>query len=137
MTEDIVIGIDNGRPRKKRLLVVDDNKDFTEMAQHIFGAEFDVLSEDEGQPGLRKCLEWQPDVVLLDVNMPSMNGIEFLRLMSQDPALATIPVVVITASDFNGITESLARRYTNMSAFITKLSPPEVVREKILKAMVK
>lgn len=137
MTENIVQGFNKDRSAKKRLLIVDDNKDFSEMVQLNLGGEFEILSEEEGQAGLKKCSEWQPDVVLLDVNMPSMNGIEFLRLMARDPALAAIPVVVITASDFNGITESLAKRYTNMSAFLTKLCPPEVLREKILKAMEK
>jgi len=135
--EELVTGFETGQTRKKRLLIVDDNKDFSEFVQLTFGAEFEMQSEEEGQLGLKKCSEWLPDVVLLDVNMPSMNGIEFLRLMSRDASLSAIPVVVITASDFNGITESLARRYTNVSAFMTKLSPIENLKEKILKAMAK
>lgn len=120
---------------KKRILLVDDNKTFAELVQCGFGEEFEVLCVDDGAEGLRKCEDWKPDVVLLDINMPDMNGIEFLRLMALNPQTARIPVIVATASDFNGITESLARRYINMSAFMTKLSPLETIKEKILKAL--
>jgi len=120
---------------KKHLLLVDDNKQFSELVQGVFGEEFEVAWADDGPAGLQKCAELLPDVVLLDVNMPGMNGIEFLRRMSMEKAIAHIPVIVITASDFNGITESLAQRYVNVSAFITKLSPSDTIREKILKAL--
>jgi CheY-like chemotaxis protein len=119
---------------KIRVLVVDDNKAFTDLMSGAFGDEFEVQTAEDAALGLKKCSEWQPQVVLLDINMPSMNGIEFMRRMSLDRNTANIPVIVITASDFNGITESLARRHHNLFAFMTKLSPVETIREKVLKA---
>lgn len=119
---------------KKRLLLVDDNRPFADLVQQAFGDEFEVIVAEDGQAGLIECAGKHPDVVLLDVNMPSMNGIEFLRQMSLHEEIARIPVIVVTASDYNGITESLAKRYHNLSAFMTKLSPVDVIREKILRA---
>jgi CheY-like chemotaxis protein len=119
---------------KIRVLIVDDNKGFCDFISSVFGEEFEVQVMEDGEQGLAKCAEWRPDLVLLDINLPALNGIEFLRRMALDEAIASIPVIVVTASDYNGITESLAKRYHNMAAFMTKLSPVETIREKMLQA---
>ena len=125
----------NAKNTKKRVLVVDDNKDVCEFMKTAFSDEFEVDVSENAEGGLEKCAAWLPDLVLLDINLPGVNGIEFLRRMALNQEISKIPVIVITASDFNGITESLARRHHNVSAFMTKLSPVGTIREHMLKAL--
>lgn len=122
---------------KKKVLLVDDNKEFSEFFRTAFEEEFELVISPDGEQGLEKCAEWRPDLVLLDVNLPGINGVEFMQRMSVAGDLQRIPVIVLTASDYNGLTESLMRRYVNLAAFMTKLSPMENIREKMLKAVEK
>src|SRR5258705_4918712 len=81
-----------------RILVVDD----VEFNVKLLGAKlaseyFDVLTAADGASALRLCHSEQPDLVLLDVMMPEMDGFEVCRRLKADPATAHIPVVMVTA----------------------------------------
>jgi len=83
-------------------MIVDDEPD----ALHLFGRIlassgrfYRVLLARDGQEALSILSEHRPDVILLDLIMPNMNGFQFLELKSQDPALCAIPVIVISARD--------------------------------------
>ena len=84
-----------------RILLVDD---FPLLRQGLAAAlETDpalkvVGQADDGEEGLRLARELQPDVVILDLHMPGMGGIEFLRELRADPKLRLTPVVVLTTS---------------------------------------
>lgn len=118
-------------PEKKKILVVDDNLPFIELAKGMFGADYELETATNGFEGLGKALTFVPDLVMLDVNMPGITGIEFARKLSANPATAAIPIIVITASDYNSMTESLLRNEHNVKIFMTKLSPVETIREKV------
>ena len=117
---------------KKKILVVDDNEPFIELAKEIFSQEFILETALNGFEGLGKALTFLPDLILLDINMPGITGIEFVRKLSANPQTAQIPVIVITASDYNSLTQSLLRQEHNVKVFMTKLSPVEIIREKAL-----
>ena len=117
---------------KKRILVVDDNASFVELAANIFSADHDVDTALDGAAGLEKAGKTVPDLILLDVNMPGMNGIEFARKLSARPETAAIPIIVLTASDYNSLTQSLLGKEPNVKSFMTKLTPIETIREKAL-----
>lgn len=117
---------------KKKLLVVDDNAAFIELAKSIFGADFNLATAASGFEGLGKALTFLPDLILLDVNMPGITGMEFARKLLGNPETSDIPVIVITASDYNSITQSLLRNEHNVKLFMTKLSPVETIREKVI-----
>jgi len=81
-----------------RILVVDD----VEVNVKLLGAKlaseyFDVLTAYDGAAALRLCTVEQPDLVLLDVMMPEMDGFEVCRRLKADPATSHIPVVMVTA----------------------------------------
>jgi CheY-like chemotaxis protein len=61
-----------------------------------------VVAED-GVQGLRLARERRPDVVLLDIEMPGMNGFDVCSLMKTDPALSTVPVIVMTGRPVAGV----------------------------------
>ena len=83
------------------VLIVEDDADLREMMAHLLGLEgFGATSVANG----REALEYlrhsdKPDVILLDLMMPVMDGWEFRREQQSDPALAHVPVVVMSALD--------------------------------------
>jgi len=85
----------SGRPK---VLVADDAVDTVALVQDLLTMEgYDVIPAYDGEEALRKIRLNPPDVVLLDVNMPRMDGYEACRLLKEDPATAHIPVLILTA----------------------------------------
>lgn len=81
---------------KKRILVVDDDSMNLARTQIILGKEYDVLTAESGLDALMRLKDMKVDMVLLDIDMPKMNGIEtFERMKGFAPE---IPVIFLTAS---------------------------------------
>ena len=81
-----------------RILIVDDVPANTRLLEAKLSAEYyQVASAKDGFEALRMAQEWQPDLILLDVMMPGMDGFECCRKLKEDPATLHIPVVMITA----------------------------------------
>ena len=81
---------------KKRILVVDDDSMNLARTQIILGKEYDVLTAESGLDALMRLKDMKVDMVLLDIDMPEMNGIEtFERMKGFAPE---IPVIFLTAS---------------------------------------
>jgi DNA-binding response OmpR family regulator len=80
------------------VLVVDDETDIREAVVELLAEEgYEVLDAADGEEALRKARAFHPDVVLLDLMMPGMNGWEFCARRKGDPELARIPVIVLSA----------------------------------------
>lgn len=83
-----------------KILIIEDDPLISRMYQKIFSFEgFDVEVASDGQEGLDKVRANLPTVILLDVMMPKMNGLETLEKLKQDPATKAIPVVMLTNLD--------------------------------------
>jgi len=83
---------------KETLLVVDDEEDLLELIAYNLKKEgYHVLTCDNGKEGIRLAGEYKPDLILLDIMMPGMSGIEVCRLLKQDVALRHTPIVFLTA----------------------------------------
>jgi CheY-like chemotaxis protein len=83
----------------KRVLVVDDMAIFREPLQlALRAAGYDVATAADGAQAIAAISNRRPDVVVLDMNMPGMNGVSFLRRLRGAPSLASIPVLVLTAN---------------------------------------
>ncbi|MFN2615008.1 MAG: response regulator transcription factor [Actinomycetota bacterium] len=82
----------------RTVLVVDDQPDIRLMCRVNLALEgYDVIEATDGETGLRAISEHKPDLVLLDVMMPRLDGWDVLRSLKADPGTADIPVVVLTA----------------------------------------
>ncbi len=82
------------------VLVVDDDDDLREVvADAIADAGYEVIQAENGQVALARMRERSPCLVLLDLMMPVMDGWEVVAAMDSDPALASVPVCVVTAQD--------------------------------------
>jgi len=81
-----------------RILVIDDDSDIREVVgEALHFAGYDVATARDGREGLARCRAFRPTLILLDLMMPGMTGWEFRAAQLKDPALAPIPVLVVTA----------------------------------------
>jgi CheY-like chemotaxis protein len=81
-----------------RLLIIDDETDFIEVTRTRLAANgYDVVTAVGGREGLQKAKDSQPDLILLDVMMPGMDGGDVSHALEADPRLRTIPIVHVTA----------------------------------------
>lgn len=86
-----------------RILIVDDNELNLELAGDVLALEgFEVDMATSGEDGVKKARAMQPDLVLMDMRMPGMSGLEAMRVLKADAATNHIPVVVLTASAMKG-----------------------------------
>lgn len=82
----------------KRILVVDDLPENVFMLQDRLENEgYEVVTAYDGKTGIAKATSDMPDLILLDVMMPGMTGIEVCKALKQDPSLADIPIIIVTA----------------------------------------
>ena len=83
---------------EKTVLIIEDEEDAAELfAEMMRVSGFRVLKTSKSTPALAMMAAEKPDVVLLDIMMPEISGLDILRQMRRDPALANIPVIVVTA----------------------------------------
>ena len=84
--------------QKKTILIVDDEPQILLMVSTRLQAnEYDVVTALSGAEGIEKAKKQMPDLVLLDLVMPEMDGEEVLRCLKQEPATQKIPVIIFTA----------------------------------------
>lgn len=83
---------------RARILIVDDEPDLVDTIQcRLEYCKYDVITAANGKEGLEKAAKEQPDLILLDTNMPVMNGHEMLDQLRTHPTLKDIPVIMCTA----------------------------------------
>jgi len=82
---------------KKKILVVDDEFEIVELTRMILEKEgFQVSGANSGMSAIKLVQEVNPDMILLDVNMPEMSGWEVLRVLKTDETMSHIPVILFT-----------------------------------------
>ncbi len=83
---------------KKRILVVDDEEDIVELISYNLMKEgCQVMSADSGEAALIKAREKQPDLILLDLMLPGLDGLDVYRELKKKPGTNQIPVIIVTA----------------------------------------
>jgi len=118
--------------KKAKILLVDDDIDFVESTKIILESKpYEVIVAHEGDEGLRKAREENPDLVLLDVIMPVKDGFTAAEQFKKDPQLSKIPVLMLTAFAAMGGETSIpvSRGYTlETEDYIDKpVSPNELL----------
>lgn len=84
---------------KKRILVAEDDPSIRTMLERVLSAEFDVTVVVDGNQAWQLARESPPDLLLLDVMMPGLDGLEVARRVRAVPALKRIPIIFLTAKD--------------------------------------
>ena len=123
-----VIGLQPGQPRIRTLVVDDreDNRDF--LVQLLAPAGFEIRQAASGRGALREFDEWLPQLILLDLRMPEMDGIEVIRQLRPLPHGHEVRIIVVTAS----IAENLRQEALNAGAdafFVKPLRESELFQK--------
>ncbi len=83
---------------KGKILVVDDEVNITQILEFSIGAEgYEVLTASNGEEAIDRARREQPDLVILDIMMPRIDGYEACRILKTNPLTKNIPVVLLTA----------------------------------------
>lgn len=84
--------------KKGKILVVDDEVNITQILEFSIEAEgFDVITAQNGEDAIEKARREQPDLIILDIMMPKIDGYEACRILKANPLTKHIPVVLLTA----------------------------------------
>lgn len=116
----------------KQMLIIDDNVEFRTMVSDYFtdlGYKVDIAGD--GKEGLAKAKALKPAVILCDVMMPDMGGIEVVRGLQTDDDTRAIPVVIITGSFFDKNMSELFRQETNCREFMSKTVELSFLQKKV------
>jgi two-component system chemotaxis sensor kinase CheA len=96
------------KPRQGTILVVEDNTDSRDiLAKLLRMSGFEVLSASDGGSGYAAALERVPDLIITDINMPQMDGIELLKKVKRERLLAGTSVLVVTAFGGDAVREAI------------------------------
>ena len=129
-TENKVSKITSDREEDKpRVLVIDDNADIRAYATALLGDEYDVMEASDGSEGLKKAVREVPDVVVCDVMMAGMDGLECCKHLKSDSLTCHIPVILLTAKTLD---EHRAEGYAyGADAYLTKPFNGNVLKARI------
>ena len=115
---------------KKRILVVDDEKDLVEMlALRLEANEHEVLKAYDGKEGLDKARKEKPDLIILDLMLPKMDGYKICRMLKFDEKHKKIPIIMFTARAQDS--DKKTAEEVGADAYITKPFDPKTLLDKI------
>ena len=115
--------------QRPRLLLVDDEPTNLQVLRHVLQADYRLLFATDGARALQVAREQQPQLILLDIMMPGMDGYAVCRALKADPATAGIPVIFITA--LNDSQDETAGFDVGAVDYLTKPVSPPVVRARV------
>jgi two-component system cell cycle response regulator DivK len=114
----------------KKILVVEDTEDNRQILRDLLSiAGYDVIEALDGAEGIAKASEHKPNLILMDIQMPVMDGYEATRRIKADPALASIPVIAVTSYALSG--DEQKARDAGCDAYMAKPFSPRQMLAKI------
>ena len=112
------------------ILVVDDEADNRELLEGILAEDgYEVALAPDGATALARAAAEPPDLILLDLRMPGMNGLEVCEQLKRDPTTQAVPVIVVTA--YGEVTHKEAALTRGADDFVTKPVNPEDLRARV------
>jgi DNA-binding response OmpR family regulator len=81
----------------KRILIVDDEIDLRAMLREMLESHFEVVEAATGREAVQRAMQDRPDLILLDITIPDLSGIEVCRTLRGHPSTAAIPIIMVTA----------------------------------------
>lgn len=120
---------------RARVLCIDDEPGVVELINLILKPQnIQVEGANSGEEGLRIMREDPPDVVLLDIMMPEMDGWEVYKQMRADKSLQEIPVIIVTARN-SSFEEVIARERAGVNDYVTKPFLPNELRKSLTEVL--
>ncbi len=84
--------------RQPTILLIDDEPQLRQLMRLALGAEYDILEAGDGTTGLSLAQEQHPDLILLDLRMPGLDGLSVLRKLKAHAQTAAVPIIIVSAS---------------------------------------
>jgi len=111
---------------KKKVLIVDDKEPIRQLVSNILAKDYTVLVAIDGEEAVNMARRQKPDLILMDILMPKVDGFTACYTINQDPATRDIPVVMLTGIDYE-LNKKLSREI-GAQGYITKPFSPEDLR---------
>jgi DNA-binding response OmpR family regulator len=109
-----------------KILVVDDDKSIVDLLRVLLTLEgYEVVAAMDGKAGLATARQEKPDLIILDVMMPEMDGFTVSGLLFQDPVMRLIPVIILTAKHHS---RNMLELVPNVRVYMNKpFDPPDLL----------
>jgi putative two-component system response regulator len=121
---------DQPTPRRSRVLVADDTESIRSLFRRLLIADgHDVVSAADGAAALEAVQRHQPDVILLDIGMPAMDGLEVCRRLKADPATRLTPIVLVTGQ--TDLSDRIRGIEAGADEFLSKPVHPHELRARV------
>src|SRR6476659_3589022 len=112
------------------ILVVEDQMDNRQILRDLLGnAGYDLLEAENGVEALTMVAQRRPDLILMDIQLPVMDGYEATRRLKSDPATKSIPIIVVTSYALSG--DETKAREAGCDAYVTKPYSPRQLLGKV------
>ena len=114
----------------KRILVVEDQEDNRQILRDLLSnAGYEMIEAEDGQQALTQAAKHKPDLILMDIQLPLLDGYEATRRIKADPALNAIPIIVVTSYALSGDEEKA--HAAGCDAYVAKPFSPRALLAKI------
>ena len=120
--------------QRKTVLLVEDSDDFRFYIKDNLKAYYNIIEAPNGKAGWQKALAEHPDLIVCDISMPEMNGVELCQKLKEDSRTSFIPVILLTA--LTGEEQQIAGLQTGASDYMTKPFNFEILLSKIRNLLV-
>jgi len=118
---------------KKKALIVDDEPNVRRLLHTILNKNFEVFEGEDGKQAIEIANTQKPDVILMDMMMPKMDGLTACHAIKQNPATRSIPIIMVTAIGFE-LNVKLSQQM-GASGYVTKPFSSQVLLEKIAEVL--
>jgi two-component system, cell cycle response regulator DivK len=119
-----------GAIMSKRILVIEDQEDNRQILRDLLtSADFEVIEAEDGETGLAAAATHRPDLILMDIQLPKIDGYEATRRLKADAALHAIPVIVVTSYALAG--DDGKARSAGCDGYISKPYSPRQLLAKV------
>ena len=114
----------------RRILIVEDHEDNRRILRDLLtSADFEVIEAEDGEAGLAAAAAHLPDLILMDIQLPVLDGYEATRRLKADPRLKAIPVIVVTSYALTG--DSDKAKVAGCDGYISKPYSPRQLLAKV------
>jgi len=118
---------------KKKVLIVDDEPNVRRLSRTILSKKFEVVEAEDGRQAVEIANAQKPDVILMDMMMPNMDGLTACYAIRNDPVTKSIPVIMVTAIGFE-LNIKLSQQM-GANAYVTKPFTPKDLFDKIAQVL--
>lgn len=118
---------------KKKVLIVDDEPNVRRLSRTILNKQFDIIEAEDGRQALEQVTAQKPDVILMDMMMPKMDGLTACHIIKTDPLTKATPIIMVTAIGFE-LNIKLSQQM-GANGYVTKPFLPQELLGKILEVL--